>query len=190
MAAFFGGVGNLEAMAISEFRPSGQPCALCALLIPATGSPSGRGPNGRLHGQRRQQKAGWAGGQDGWDGGTRACAGRALSAGGSFGESPTSYPPCGLPRPPPPMPASAVRALPGTEVVMQPRPDHLRLTHLRLTHSPHHHQLVELTSFISLNPSRPLPPSLFSCDILDSVTPPTLRFTKPFFAHLANEKNT
>lgn len=98
---------------------------------------------------------GWAGGQSGRDGGTSACAGRALSAGGSFGESPTSYPPCGPPRLPP-MPASAVRALPGTEVVMQPRPDHLRLTH-----SPHHHQLVELTSFISLNPPRPVPPLAF-----------------------------
>lgn len=128
---------------------------------------------------------GWAGGQSGRDGGTRACAGRALSAGGSFGESPTSYPPCGPPRLPP-MPASAVRALPGTEVVMQPRPDRPFETHPLTPPSP----VGRAHLFYLAQPATPSPPSLFSCDISDSVTPPTLRFTKPFFPHLAKEKNT
>lgn len=68
------------------------------------------------------------------------------------------------PSPPPHARLSSSSSLPGTEVVMQPRPDHLRLTPPSSVGRAH--------VFYLAHAATPSPPSLFSCDISDSVTPP------------------
>lgn len=122
---FYFCVGNLEAMDISKFPSSGQPCAFCALLIPTTGSPSDRGPNGtftdnagNLSGRLGRR---WAVRTDGMESLRRS---RTISRGELLGEpSPTSYPPCGpLASPPCPPQQFELVARHGSGDATAPRP--------------------------------------------------------------------
>lgn len=130
---------------------------------------------------------GWVGrwaGRTGWrDESLRRS--RTIGRGELRGE-PHLVPPMRTPSPPPPPHArlsSSSFARHGSGDATAPRPFE---THPLTPPSP----VGRAHLFYLAQPATPSPPSLFSCDISDSVTPPTLRFTKPFFPHLANEKNT
>lgn len=169
---------------ISKFPSSGQPCAFCALLIPTTGSPSDRGPNGtvtdnagNLSGRLGRR---WAVRTDGMESLRRS---RTISRGALGRAEPHLVPPMRTPSPPPHARLSSSSSLPGTEVVMQRRPDHLRLTPPSSVGRAH--------VFYLTHAATPSPPSLFSCDISDSVTPPPSSASTDcpsIFPHLAKEK--
>lgn len=135
-----------------------------------TGSPSGRGPNGTFTdnaGNLSGRLSRWAVRTDGMES-QRAWAGRALSAGGSSWESrapprtphadPLASSPC------PPQQFKLV-ARHGSGDATAPRPFETHPTIISWTSS-------RLLSRSRRHAATPSPPSLFSCDISDSVTTP------------------